>query len=247
MPSRGPKQALVTIELFFHPHQDTRLPEFKAIEQLQADHPSRVRILYRVLKASSSSRLHYATLEAYAEGRFAAFLEELDKPSTSVNLTDAQLLQVATAAGMNDEQLAEVLATPPAEFDRVLDDNLRRFKQRFRNNQQGVLINGKFISRNDIDKPGELERVYDDEKEKALDLLDRGVEPRDLAAAFETEEAPIRCSSTCRPARPTTRLARSPAAGAGDAAARAARHAVVRADRRVRDHRGPVHSLGDDE
>ncbi len=187
MPSRGPKQALVTIELFFRPHVDTRLPQFKAIEQLQANHPGRVRILYRVLKASSSSRLHYATLEAYAEGRFDAFLAQLDTQA-SMNLTDAQLLQVAAAAGMNDEQLAEVLASPPTEFDRVLDDNVRRKNQRFRN-QPGVLINGLFVSSNDILKPGELERVYEDRKDKALDLLDRGVELRDLAEALDAETA----------------------------------------------------------
>jgi hypothetical protein len=188
MPSRGPKQALVTIELFFRPHVDTRLPQFKAIEQLQANHPGRVRILYRVLKASSSSRLHYATLEAYAEGRFDAFLAQLDtQPST--NLTDAQLLQVAAAAGMNGEQLAEVLASPPAEFDRVLDENLRRRNQRFHNNQAGVLINGLFVASNDI-KAENLEHIYDERKDKALDLLDRGVELRDLAEAFEAQAAP---------------------------------------------------------
>jgi hypothetical protein len=189
MPSRGPKQALVTIELFFRPHVDTRLPQFKAIEQLQANHPARVRILYRVLKASSSSRLHYATLEAYAEGRFDAFLAQLDT-QTSPNLTDAQLLQVAAAAGMNNQQLAEVLASPPTEFDRVLDDNLRRRNQRFRGNQPGVLVNGQFVSSSDILKSGELDRVYEEQKEKALDLLDRGVELRDLADALETQAAP---------------------------------------------------------
>jgi hypothetical protein len=189
LPSRGPKDALVTIELFFRLRAETRWPEFKAIEHLQAQHPSRIRILYRLEKASNSSRLHYAALEAYAEGRFAEFVTELDK-QTNTNLTDAQLLQVAASVGMNTEQLAEVLASPPAEFDRVLDDNLRRYHQRFHGNQAGVLVNGAFVSRSDINKPGELERVYATAKDQALDLLDRGVEPGELAEALEAQAAP---------------------------------------------------------
>ena len=189
LPSRGPKDALVTIEVFFRLRIETRWPEFKAIEHLQAEHPSRIRLLYRIEKGPNSSRLHYAALEAYAEGRFDEFLAELETQSTT-NLTDAQLVQVAVAAGMNTEQLAEVLASPPAEFDRVLDDNLRRYHQRFHGNQQGVLVNGGFVSRSDINKSGELERVYASAKEQALDLLDCGVDPSELAAAFESQAAP---------------------------------------------------------
>jgi hypothetical protein len=189
LPSRGPKDALVTIEVFFRLRIETRWPEFKAIEHLQAEHPSRIRILYRIEKGPNSSRLHYAALEAYAEGRFDEFLAELETQAT-MNLTDAQLVQVAVAAGMNTEQLAEVLASPPAEFDRVLDENLRRYHQRFHGNQQGVLVNGAFVSRSDINKSGELERVYAAAKDQALDLLDRGVDPSELAAAFESQAAP---------------------------------------------------------
>jgi 2-hydroxychromene-2-carboxylate isomerase len=188
MPSRGPKQALVTIELFFRPFLDSRGPTFKAIEHLQAEHPTRVRILYRVVKVTSSSRLHYAALEAWAEGKFHEFLTELDNQQ-SASLTDAQLVQIAHAAGLDDQQLAEVLKNAPPEFDHMLDENDRRSRQRFHNHQNGVLINGQFLASSDINKPAELERAYEDARERALDLLDRGVDASDLADAFETGAA----------------------------------------------------------
>ena len=189
MPSHGPKNALVTIELFFRPFVESRQAAFKAIEHFQAEHPSRVRIVYRVMKLPSSARLNYAALEANAEGRFDQFLDELDNQQTA-SLTDAQLLAVAHAAGLDDGQLAEVLKNAPPEFDRILDANARRYAQRFHNHQPGVLINGEFLPSSDINKPAELEHAYEDARERALDLLDRGVEPSELAQAFETQAAP---------------------------------------------------------
>ena len=187
MPSRGPKHALVTIEMFFRPYLDTRRAEFAAVEKLQADHPNRVRLIYRVLK-QSSSRLPYATLEAYAEGRLDQFLAELDKQSS--NLTDAQLAQVAAAAGMSPEQVTSVILKPPPEFDAILDDNVRRSRQRLHGNQNGFLINGTMVPQSSILKTGELERLYADAKDAALDLIDRGVLPSELPEVFDGSNAP---------------------------------------------------------
>jgi hypothetical protein len=188
MPSRGPKFALVTIELFFRPYLDTRRPEFAAVEKLQADHPTRVRLVYRVLRQSNSSRLPYAALEAYAEGRMPQFFAELDKQSS--NLTDAQLAVVAAAAGMSPEQVASIIAKPPAEYDAILDDNARRARQRLHGNQTGILINGAVVPQSNIMKAGELDRLYAEAKDAALDLVDRGVLPSELPEAFEGSNAP---------------------------------------------------------
>ena len=188
MPSRGPKHALVTIEMFFRPYLDTRRPEFAAVEKLQADHPNRVRLIYRVLKQSNGSRLPYATLEANAEGRLDQFLAELDKQSS--NLTNDQLAQVAAAAGMSPEQVSSVILTPPPEFDAILDDNLRRSRQRLHGNQNGFLINGTMVPQSSILKAGELERLYGDAKDAALDLIDRGVLPSELPDVFDGSNAP---------------------------------------------------------
>ncbi|HEY1552055.1 MAG TPA: hypothetical protein VGG28_29715 [Kofleriaceae bacterium] len=187
LPSRGPKHALVTVELFFRPYLDTRRPEFAAVEKLQADHPNRVRLVYRVLRQSNSSRLPYATLEAFAEGRMEQFFTELDKQSS--NLTNEQLAQVATAAGMSPEQVASVILKPPPEFDAILDDNIRRSRQRLRN-QTGVLINGAVVPQSSILKAGELERLYAEAKDAALDLIDRGVLPSELPEVLEGSNAP---------------------------------------------------------
>ena len=190
LPSRGPKGALVTVEIFFVPFTSSRSQAYAAVERLQAEHPSRVRIVYRVLKASSSSRLHYAALEAYAEGRFDAFIAELDK-QPSPNLTDPQLVQLAKAAGMNPDQLALVVANPPAAFDRVLDENQRRLRQRVRGGAPPVvLMNGALLRGGDVAKATELEHAYAVARDAALDLLDRGVEPADLGAALDGSAAP---------------------------------------------------------
>jgi hypothetical protein len=190
LPSHGPRDALVTIELFFQPWTSSRRPEYKLIEKLAAAHPSRVRVIYRLIKASSSSRLHYAGLEAYAEGKFDAFMTELNK-QPSPNLTDPQLFQLCKAAGMDPQQLALVIANPPAAFDRVLEDDQRRMRQRVRGvTLPAVLINGQLLRLADIAKPADLERAYTVAKDAALDLLDRGVAPSGLAAAFEAQAAP---------------------------------------------------------
>lgn len=190
LPSRGPKRALVTIEVFLRMFTDVRVPEIRACERLQAEHPGTVRIVYRVLRAPSSSRLHYAVLEAQAEGRFEPFLDALERQQ-STNPTDAQLFEIARAAGVDTDQLAEVLDNPPAAFDAILDENQRRLRLRFHTAMPGAILDGIAVTRNDLaNKTGELERVYEIAKDEALDLLDRGVDPRALGPALEAASAP---------------------------------------------------------
>ena len=186
LPSRGAKDALVTVELFFVSFTSSRSSAYHAVERLAAAHPSRVRVVYRVLRNASSSRLHYAALEAFVEGKFDAFFTELNKQSTS-NQTDAQLHQIARAAGMNAEQLALVLQNPPAAFDHVLDENARRFRQHGGTTPPLVIVNGVVVR---DASSSELERAYQTALDTAQDLVDRGV-PRDrLAAALDAAAAP---------------------------------------------------------
>jgi hypothetical protein len=91
---------------------------------------------------------------------------------------------------MSPEQVASVIAKPPPEFDAILDDNARRSRQRLHGNQTGIVINGTVVPQSNILKSGELERLYAEAKDAALDLIDRGVLPSELPDVFEGSSAP---------------------------------------------------------
>jgi len=109
LPTLGPSTAPVTIELFFAPVQNSRRQEFENVRKLQLKHPSRIRVIYRVVKATGMARLHYAVLEAYAEGKFNEFMTALNNASRS-SLTDAALLEMGKNVGMDPQQLALAIA-----------------------------------------------------------------------------------------------------------------------------------------
>src|SRR5262245_48962213 len=66
-PSRGSAAAPVTIELFFIPSSTNRA-QIRLLEQLQAEHPSRIRLVYRVLLRGAAGLASLAALEADAQG-----------------------------------------------------------------------------------------------------------------------------------------------------------------------------------
>jgi len=187
LPTLGPATAPVTIELFFQPVQNQRKREITLVETLQAKHPSRIRVIYRIVKATGSSRLHYAALEAYAEGKFKPFLDALNAASR-MGLTDAALLELGKSVGMDPQQLALAIANPPPGYDRALDANQRRQKKVRGSGLPLILINGKMPrSQGSIT---DLELEYAAALEAAEDLLDRGADPRSLPEAFEQQTAP---------------------------------------------------------
>lgn len=185
LPSRGPSNALVTIEVFFTPMPGFRREPYKNLERLQANHPTRIRLVYRILKGSMA-RFPYAALHAYSEGKFFEFLDAIN--SSARSLDDKALLELGKRIGLDGERMAAAISKPPAAYDRLLDTNQRRFRQRTRANPSlpAALFNGRWSStlmsslRND-----ELEREYSVAKDAAEDLLDRGVAREDLAAAFD--------------------------------------------------------------
>jgi hypothetical protein len=187
----------VTIEVFFAPVPSSRRTEIFNVEKLQAKHPSRIRLIYRLVKATGMARLHYAVLEAYAEGKFDQFMAVLTNASRS-SLTDAALLDLGKSVGMDTQQLALAIANPPPGYDRVLEANMHRLKRKVRGGAPPiVLINGK-VAHNAI-VPAELETEYYQAKEAADDLLDRGADPRSLPEAFEAETAPNPLDLTVAP------------------------------------------------
>ncbi|HET9993336.1 MAG TPA: hypothetical protein VFQ65_32595, partial [Kofleriaceae bacterium] len=163
--------------------------ELAIVEKLQAKHPSRIRVIYRVVKAVGTSRLHYAVLEAYSEGKFDAFMAALNNPSQVRGLTDQALLDLGKSVGMDPQQLAIAITNPPPGYDRVLEANQRRYRRKAHGSGLPlILVNGKVP--HNWSSVSDLEAEYYTAKDAADELLDRGADPRALPEAFEQATAP---------------------------------------------------------
>jgi hypothetical protein len=194
LPSRGPLNALVTIELFFSPGVGSRVQLYRNLERLQANHPSRIRLVYRIVESGGQARLPRAALEAHAQGKFHEFMEALNS-SRDQRPADKELLELGKKVGLDPERLATAMARPPRAYEDVLQANELRRKQRLRG-QQGlpsVLFNGRAPA-TQVANLGinELEREYKTAKDLAEDLLDRGADRGALAQALdELNEPPL--------------------------------------------------------
>jgi hypothetical protein len=186
MPSRGPLNALVTIELYFTPGQSSRSGAYRNLERLQENHPSRIRLVYRIVKSGGQTRTPYAALQAHAEGKFFELMDALN--AARPNLDNKELIELGKKVGMDPDRLANVMVHPPAAYDDVLDANELRRKQRVHNQGQlpTALFNGRMprqpvtsLSMND------LEQEYRTAKDLAEELLDRGADRGSLSEALD--------------------------------------------------------------
>ena len=134
LPSRGPVNALVTIELFFSPGIGSRVQLYRNLERLQANHPSRIRLVYRIVESGGQARLPRAALEAHAQGKFHEFMEALNT-SRDQRPADKELLELGKKVGLDPERLAVAMARPPRAYEDVLQANELRRKQRLRGQQ----------------------------------------------------------------------------------------------------------------
>ena len=188
LPSRGPAGAPVTIELFFTPGP-WRGQAYRYLEELQARHPSHIRLVYRVLAANGSARLPYAALEAQAEGKFSALMDALARERG--NPDDARLLEIGRQLGLDPVRLENAMHHPPAAYERVIAENDRRRRQRIRGGAlPSALFNGR-LPQTQLAAltASELEAEYRGALDRAEDLIDRGADPAHLAEAFDREEA----------------------------------------------------------
>jgi protein-disulfide isomerase len=186
LPTRGPASAPVTVEVFFTP--GWRGNAISNLEKLQAHHPSNIRLVYRVIP-SNSARLHYAALEALAQGKFFELMDALAKSIPSSPLTDNRLLELGRQVGLDPVRLDAAIHHPPAAYEKVVTDNERRRKQRLRTSAlPAVLYNGHqpdgaLVGMTMTD----LETAFEDSKAHAEDLVDQGADPAHLTDAFEEE------------------------------------------------------------
>jgi hypothetical protein len=185
LPSRGPTNALVTIELFYTPGPSSRHQAVRLLERLQAAHPTRIRLVYRLVKGSTA-RFHYAALHAYSEGKFFEFMDAINAAPRS--LDDKALLELGKKIGLDPERLGSAITRPPAAYDVLLEANERRRRQKFRDNPSlpNALFNGR-ASATQLSSltASELETEYSTAKDLAEDLMDQGIDRRELAAAFD--------------------------------------------------------------
>ncbi|HEU0033757.1 MAG TPA: hypothetical protein VFQ53_24185 [Kofleriaceae bacterium] len=188
-PSRGPSTALVTIELFFTPKTNAlvRMPAYRALERLQANHPTRIRLIYRVLKRGAQQQISIAVLEAHAQGLFDEFMEALHADKTTQMLGKDKIVELAKKVGMNLPRLEAALTE--GRYTEVFDDNDHRLERLAHGtNEPNALFNAK-VPRASLGAPSDadLEREYQSAYDRALELLDRGVPQDRLLPAFEDQ------------------------------------------------------------
>ena len=188
-PVRGPANALVTIELFFAPsiNGNQRLPAFRHLEHLQAKHPTRIRVIYRVVRRGAQPpgpQLPTLALEAYAQGAFFEFVGLVHAQRQT--LTRDQMLELGRKVGL-DPRRAERAITED-RYREVLDANERRLERLRGTTAPMVFFNNK-PPRGALSSMPEAayEKAYLDAYDRARDLLDKGLDQRDLMDAFDAE------------------------------------------------------------
>jgi predicted DsbA family dithiol-disulfide isomerase len=236
VPSLGPASAPVTVEYFFRPSTNAQasLPAYKMIERLQANHPARIRVIFRIVKRNAQVQLPTAALEAHAQGKFFEFMEELHR-NKATTLGGQDILELARKVGMDVPRVAAAIKND--RYSEVLEANDHRLDRVTRGQPSvpAVLFNAR-LPRTVIGSmsDGDYEREYNDANERALELMDRGVDPRFLMEAFDalllrsaqpfvgsgpTDNDPTGDASDHRLASPPLSLAGLPSFGKPDARA----------------------------
>lgn len=188
-PARGPTHALVTVELFFAPSVtgSTRLPAYRQLEMLQQRHPTRVRIIYRIIQRGANPpgpQLPTLALEAYAQGKFFEFVAAIH--AQRMSMTRDQMLEVGKKVGL-DPQRAERAIVDDRYHD-VIDANERRLERLRGTSSPMVFFNSK-PARASLSAMSETdyESAYLEAYERAREMLDKGIDRRDLLEAFDAE------------------------------------------------------------
>jgi hypothetical protein len=186
LPAKGPPNALVTIELFFTPYQGSRNQAYRNLERLQANHPSRIRLVYRIVSGGGQARMPYLALYAHTEGKFFELMDALNGIRTTP--TDKDLIELAKKIGLDPDRVAAAWSKPPRAYDDVLEANELRRKQRIHGSPSlpNVLFNGRapttpLIALGMTD----LENQYRAAKDLAEEVLDRGADRGALAQALD--------------------------------------------------------------
>jgi hypothetical protein len=129
-PSKGRANAPVTVEMFFAPstNNTVQLRALRQLEALQQKHPTRVRLVYRIIQRSAQPpgpQLPTLALEAFAQGKFFELLAAVN--AELVNLTREKLLEVARKVGVDATRAERAIADD--RYREVLDGNEARIER----------------------------------------------------------------------------------------------------------------------
>ncbi len=186
-PSRGPRNAPVTLELFFVPTHaaSSRVRVYRQLEALQAAHPTRIRLVYRVM-LQNETMIPTAALEAQAEGKFFEFLDTIAQ--VRERPTRDRLFEMWKRLGLDASRL-EYALSEHKPYQHVLDENSNRFERLHGGSPPNVLINSRPPDKTTLSSMNlsDLSAAYQTAYDKALDLLDQGIAPDDLTAVLDRE------------------------------------------------------------
>lgn len=189
-PSIGPADALVTIELFFIPGAVQSRAPYKALVDLQARHPRRIRLVLRPLSRQGSILVPEAVMEAHAQGKFFALLDAISAAQRSLSKQD--ILDLAAQVGVDPARVES--AWDDERHAPALDANAARRTRRYALSVPDALFDGRPVVRPLPSlAEADLEVAYQDAYDRAQDLLDEGVPRKALAEAFD--RTPVRTST----------------------------------------------------
>lgn len=136
-PAVGPHDALVTIELFFIPGVGNSHDAYRTLKELQEDHPTRLRAVYRPL--TRNQRTPHIVLAAHRRGLFAEVMDAL--ASRSVVPNPAAIIELAVDAGL-DRTAAELAHVDDAVQAALEANDHRKFRLGFTTVPEFV-VNGR--------------------------------------------------------------------------------------------------------
>lgn len=180
VPMIGPRLAPVTIELFVNLGQHRELRDIqRRLMTLAERHPQRLRILYRLEAQRGRTSLAETALEAFAQGRFAAFLETVLEHGAPPGAGD--LARIVARVGMDQARLQQ--AWDDQRHLAVIEANYL-YKKRHRVLRTPELLfngvsSGKTVRTLGID---DLEALYDEAYDLARAAIAEGIPLEDLHA-----------------------------------------------------------------
>lgn len=185
MPARGPAHAMVTVELFFAPSTNNyiNLPAFRQLEALQQKHPTRMRLVYRIVQRSAAGpQLPTLALEAYAQGKFFELIALLH--AERVPLTRDKMIELVRKIGMDPARSERAITED--RYREVINGNEHRMDRLRGTGAPIVFFNAKPVrtsarSTSDTDYENAYQEAYD----RARELVDKGVDPKDLMRVFD--------------------------------------------------------------
>jgi protein-disulfide isomerase len=215
-PARGPRDAPVVVDFFCNLAHSPCAGVERLLRELAERHPDRLRVVYRqaVLPMRDSEAVAQAALEAFAEGRFFAFVEAAGRGPVRARDLDS----LAVRAGLDVEQVHAAIAS--RRHGAALDRDAALHEQ-LGVDSSGLSWNGEaFAPELTLDA---FERAFARADARARARLADGVPPLRLYATLTREAARARAregpSARLELDKPRVRLRTdgAPARGAADA------------------------------